>query len=361
MPHDPVPGPTPDDPLILVIDDDEDVIRHLVHVLHANHYRTTYAADGAVGLAIAEKYRPNVILLDLDMPGMDGLAVCGELKARLATADIPVVIITGAERTDELVTRCFDAGAHDFLSKPVRSVNLLARLRVVLRDQSLIDSYRRMAILDPLTGLANRRQFILYLADAVLAARRSSAPSALLLADIDQLAAINEAHGYDLGDEVILTLSRIINRLTTHTCKAGRIGGEEFGLVLQDVPADRALAIARRLCNTFSAIAFDASTQPKHFYATFGVACFDGTDPAFTADTFLRQADAALCIAKQHPGHGRVAAWWELDPAALEAIQRENLHSRARTRQPSQRAYVGLPAGETSPPAPAEPPADTPR
>jgi diguanylate cyclase (GGDEF)-like protein len=333
-------------PVILIIDDDAAGVRLIIRWLHDAGYRVSWAEDGHTGLNIAEKYRPDAILLDVDLPGLDGVSVCKELKGRLNTADIPVLFITGQDRNDALISRTFGAGGNDLLFKPASKVELFARLHSVLQAQQLREAYRRLAVLDTLTGLSNRRQFFIDITGTLMIAKRDRREAYLILADIDQLAAINERYGHDFGDEVILTFSRLIKRLISPTCKAGRIGGEEFGILLLDYKADLAIALAQRLRQTLASIAFDADSEPKHFHAGFGVARFVGTPEQFSADQFLNEADIALFAAKEL-GRGRVTAFWSLDPTSLPVVAPTKRHARSRDRKRTQRSFIAAPSNES--------------
>jgi len=331
-----------DRPLVLIIEDEPDTIQILSHLLHDAGYRSTWADDARTGLAIAEKYRPDAILLDLTLPDMDGFAVCRELKSRLTTADTPVIFVSGRPRTDDVVAECFDAGGHDFLVKPINHVHLSARLRVALRELSIREAYRRLAILDPMTGLSNRRQFFIHLMETMMIARRDRCECFLIMADIDGLAIVNERYGHEFGDEVILTFARLIKRMLGPQFRAGRIGGEEFAIALINSTRDRARAVAERISNTFAAISFDASSQPKHFYAGFGIAEFSGEPKEFDADQFITQADIGLFVAKE-AGHGKVKAFWELDPNSLPHLAPNKRHARSKHRKRTQRSFLLCP------------------
>ncbi len=330
-----------DVPLILIVDDAPDSLQLLAGILQSAGYRTVSAEDGKSGIALAEKYAPNAILLDMDVPGMDGCDVCRELRSRIPTADVPVVFISGAESSDELIDRCYSAGAYDLLYKPISKVHLLARLRVLLREEALRDAYRRLATQDFQTGLDNRRQLFLHVTDAIAAARRDKTECALLIGDIDGFSAINDRYGYDFADEVMLTFARLIKRLITPECRAGRLAGDTVALVLKGASKDRGVALAERLVRTLSAIAFDADSEPKHFSACFGVAAYDGHPPELDGDLFMHHADVALYEAKMR-GRGQVCAYWTLDPKALPSIVASKRHARRQTRNRTSHAYVGV-------------------
>lgn len=340
-------------PLVLVVDHDPKTIALLSHLLRAAAYRSISAEDGPMGISIAEKYKPDLIILDLEMPEMDGCATCKQLKARPTTADIPVLFATTAERTDETISHWFGVGAHDFITKPFNRVDLLARLRVILREQAVLETYRSLATEDPATGLGNRRQFIEDIRQAIAVARREATDSILLLTDIDSLTTVNDRHGHDLGDELILTFARLLKRLTSNDARPSRIGDDDFGLVLTRTSKQRALALAERLTKTFAAIVFDAASDPKHFTAGLGLACYAGEPANFDIDDFIRQADAALYAAKT-AAPNRIVAHWQLDPDAIPTIPAHKRHSRAKTRCSTHRAFVGAPETEpqAKPPTP---------
>lgn len=342
----------PESKLVLVVDDDVAVVRLVTHALQAAGLRTTSATDGQTGLIIARKYRPDVALLDVNISDLGGIRLCEEFKAMPVTADMPVIFITGADRTDELVEACFDAGANDLISKPISGAELLGRMRVVLREMKLRQDYRRLAMEDLFTGLANRRQVFQDISEAIKCSIDTRSGCALIIADIDHLMDINKAHGYDLGDELILTMSRLLRRVTGVDNRAGRLGGDQFALVMNNTSQQLAIAAADRIRQTFSAIAFDAATSPKHFSASFGISFVPGGASAIDADEFLRQADVALYCSKQ-VGRGRMTAYWQLDPNALPEIPPEKRIARNRARTRTQRAHVVLPRSDGAPSAPS--------
>lgn len=342
-----------DRPLVLIIDDDSAFVQQLSHTLQSAGFRITYAEDGETGLAIAEKYVPNVILLDLGIPGRGGVEICREIKSRLDLTDVPVIFLTEKQRDEALVAACFDAGGHDCLTRPISSAALLGRLRVAVRDQEIREAYRRLAVEDPLTGLANRRQLVMHVTEAVMASRRERSESVLILGDIDGLMGVNSRWGHDLGDEAILTFSRLMKRLAGPHCRAGRLGGDELAMTMVHTTRRAALTTCHRLRRTFSAIAFDATTHPKHFTASFGLACFNGDREEYDVDQFLTEADSALYAAKLL-GRDRVVAYWELDPSSIPEIAPQKRHTRTRKRRRTERAFVG------APPA-AQPPIDVAR
>lgn len=351
----PVPGAA----TILVIDDDTATRRLLARQLQImGGFQVVLAESGMAGVALAEEVAPEVILLDVDMPDMDGYETCSKLKSQFSTADIPVILVTGAHRTSKAVVRGFEAGANDFMSKPVSRVDLFARVHVVLREQALREDYRRLATQDPMTGLANRRQFFLATTQALVRLRRRGGGElVLILADLDKFKQVNDAYGHDFGDEVIVTFSRILKRCTSRTCHAGRLGGEEFALVVSQETRDEGISLANRLRETFAAVEFDADTEPKHFTASFGVASYDGQSGDLDFDLLLKQADIALYAAKK-AGRNRVTAYWNLDQDEQLAVPAAQQHARSGKRAKTHRSFVGVvdraEADTPTPQAPAQ-------
>ncbi len=326
-------------PLILVIDDASDSMRLVMSILQSAGYRTLSAERGATGIPMAEQYNPNAILLDIQMPEMDGWKVCRALKSRLSTSDTPVIFLTGLEETDEVIAKSYDAGAHDLIFKPIGKVNLLARLRVVLEEQMLRESYRQLAIKDSQTGLDNRGQFFLQLTDAVTSSKRDKTSAFLILGVVDNWAVATERFGHAFGDEVMLTLARLMKRLDSSDSHAGRVAGDTLAVVMKNSDEQRALGVCERIRKTFAAIAFDAETDPKHFTASFGIAGFDGDDADYDPDTMMSEADVALCVAKDR-GRGTSQAFWDMDPEAVRAISPEKRQARREVRRATHRAFI---------------------
>ncbi|MFH1418618.1 MAG: diguanylate cyclase [Planctomycetota bacterium] len=344
MRHDELDSRGDQQPLVLIVDDDADMVHLVERLLQGGGYRTISADDGPAGVTIVEQYSPDVVLFNLDMPGMNGDVACREIRSKCAADSTSIIIFTAAGWTADMINRHLDAGANDFLRTPFTRVDLLTRVRVVLRAQLAQNMFRKLAILDPATKLLNRWQFFNELKESIAAARTKAAECILVLADIDNLAAANERFGYDLGDEAILTLSRLLRRFATTGCKVGRVGGDGFAVVINDSTREQAVALCNRIRRTFASVAFDAEAEPKHLTAGFGLASFRGDAHNFSADDFMLKADVALYAAKQL-GRGRLATHWDMDaidPANIPAGKR---HARAVPRHATQRASSGLPDG----------------
>ena len=221
---------------VLVVDDQPvnlqlmaEVLRDLCDVL--------VAASGARALEIAALGGVDLILLDVMMPGMDGIEVCARLKADPRTRHVPVIFVSGrGEVQDE--TRGFDAGGVDYIIKPVSGPLVCARVRTHLELKSARDALERMALVDGLTGIPNRRRFDSVLQSEWRRAARSGSPLTLALFDVDHFKRFNDAHGHVRGDQCLREVARV---LAAECQRAGdlvaRYGGEEFALVLPETTA----------------------------------------------------------------------------------------------------------------------------
>lgn len=324
---------------ILVIDDDAATRALHQRLIQRAGFQVLVAEDGKRGIALAEEFHPNVILLDVSLPTVNGYEVCRHLKDQLSTAEIPVVFVTAESPGPETIKLGFDAGADDFLTKPVNAPLLVARLRVILQQQALREAYRQLATRDALTGLVNRRQVFFGITEALMRSKRDGSPSILIMADLDRFKAINDQWGHDFGDEVLVTFARVLQRSTSRQDTAGRIGGEEFAVVLAETTREAGLREANRIREVFSSIVFDADGDAKQFTASLGVAHFEGVPQTFDADQFIKQADVALYAAKTG-GRNRAVAFWELDPNNLPVVAPSESHTRERKRGKSDRAYI---------------------
>lgn len=245
--------PLPAKPRVLVADDDA-VIRGLVRLeLELGCFDVLEAENGLDALVVARNSQLDVILLDVQMPGLDGHVVLAKLKADSSTRDFPVVFLTGGGTADDAVA-ALRAGAHDYLSKPPDRRDLLARVGGAYRVKQLQDELRERAAqletlsrTDYLTGLHNRRHAQQHLDSVLAAARRHQFPLAVLLLDIDNFKSVNDRRGHAAGDEVLCEVARVLRGTVRAEDVLARWGGEEF-LVIAGHTDDRAAEkLAERL------------------------------------------------------------------------------------------------------------------
>ena len=284
----------PDRGTILVVDDVPANIELLVALLKAE-FEIEVAAGGAEALELVEAVRPDLILLDVMMPTMDGFEVCTRLKARVGTADIPVILITA--RSDiEWEVRGLESGASDYVTKPMNPLILLARVRNHVALKKARDALAASALVDGLTGLANRRRFDEALAlECGRLARRGQLLS-LVLFDLDHLKALNDACGHLAGDQCLKKVGDIVRAALHRSADvAARYGGDEFACILPETDAKGALFVSEIIRQGVAALAVP-NTGPR-VTASLGVCtavCHRGIAPT----DLISAADAALYEAK---------------------------------------------------------------
>jgi diguanylate cyclase (GGDEF)-like protein len=233
-------------PRLLLVDDQALNIQALYQVF-ATDCQVFMATSGAQALQLSREQWPDLILLDVQMPGMDGYEVCRRLKSDAQLRDIPVIFVT-AHQDDEAETAGLACGAVDFISKPFNPAVVRARVRTHLLLKIQSDLLRQQAFLDGLTGLHNRRFFDERCQSEVERARRNQSSLALLLIDVDFFKHYNDHYGHLAGDDalrgVALALRSVVKRPGDLLC---RYGGEEFACVLPDTDAEGASQLAGQL------------------------------------------------------------------------------------------------------------------
>ena len=294
----------------VMIVDDSLVIRAVVRAgLESEGYQVMQAEDGTTALEQCRLRAPDVILLDIIMPGLDGLEVLARLKADPDLDYIPVVFLTA--RTDMAdVVAGLRAGAHDYLKKPFAPEELLARVGSAIHVKQLQDQLRasnatldKMSRTDALTGLDNRRHLDEELARRHGDARRHHDPLCLLLFDIDHFTQVNATHGHPVGDIVLREFARrLANELRIGDI-AGRWGGEEFLVILPRTDLAGAVEVAERIRDTIAATPFIIGDQAITVTVSGGCAGGPGESP----EELLRRVDKRLYQAKA-AGRNQIAA-----------------------------------------------------
>ncbi len=303
-------GPQPDPqraprPKILVADDTPSNIALLNLVLGKEH-ELLCAADGHEAIAVAISERPDLILLDALMPGMDGFEACVRLKADPQTADIPIIFITSLEEeTDE--ARALELGAVDFISKPISPVAVQARVRNCLDLKRQRDRLGQLSFTDGLPGIANRRRFDAVLAQEWRRAARTQALLSLLILDVDHFKRFNDALGHVAGDDCLKRIATCAAAALRRPADlVARYGGEEFAAVLPATDPQGAQEVAERMQRAIAgeAIPHPDSEAGQVVTVSIGVATATPAQ-AGSPQALVQAADGALYRAKQR-GRNRV-------------------------------------------------------
>ena len=291
-------------PKLLVVDDQPINIK-VMHQIFAADFQVFMATSGTQALVICKDNPPDLVLLDIVMPGMDGFEVCAQLKADAATRDIPVIFVT-AHTDAAQETRGLEIGAVDFISKPVNPAVVRARVKTHITLKLQSDVMRKLVFLDGLTGVFNRRYFDQQLTMEMARSVRNQSPLSLIMIDVDCFKRFNDHYGHQAGDDCL--------RQIANTLKAGlrrpadlvaRYGGEEFACILPETGFTDAMAIARELEQQVrrQGIAHVDSETDSVVTISLGVSARQEGATA-TADAFLAAADAQLYKAKK-VGRGR--------------------------------------------------------
>ena len=263
--------------LILIVDDVPDNIQILAYAL-SDQYRVKVATRGSGALKIARSHdKPDLILLDVMMPGMDGYEVCRQLREDTSTSDIPVIFVTALNEAED-EERGLNLGAVDYITKPFHIPIVKARVRNHLKLKKLTDILTSLALFDSLTELANRRQFDTVLDEEWRRDERLDIPLSILMADIDFFKQYNDSYGHSAGD---CCLKAIATALASSIGRPGdlaaRYGGEEFVAILPNTGLEGAMHLAREFHRAVAdlQIPHAGSSVSTHVTVSVGVACTD--------------------------------------------------------------------------------------
>lgn len=290
---------------VLIVDDNSTNLMILGELLQ-EEYEVFVANSGENALRQVESNRPDLILLDILMPGMDGYEVCRRLKEEHGTKKIPIIFIT-AKDTEEDEVKGLDLGAVDYITKPFRLPIVKARVRTHLELKRKTDLLESISSLDGLTGIPNRRQFDSVISAEWKRAARNSKPLSVGLLDIDFFKLYNDNYGHLSGDQCLKKVARAINEgLQRPADFAARYGGEEFAMVLPETPADKALLVAERIRKIVQDLKVEHNYSPVSPYITISAGMASTVPGPNTGHLVLLEvADHALYDAKQS-GRNRV-------------------------------------------------------
>lgn len=292
----------------LLVVDDEKQNRLLLTELFHEKYKIIQAKNGEQALRLAKNRQPDLILLDVLMPEMDGLTVIKELKRSNDTRHIPVIFITALDSaTDEEVG--LSLGAVDYIAKPLNAA--IVRVRVenhlkIVHQRRLLES---LASLDGLTGIPNRRSFDETYKNESARCQREGAELSLLVLDVDQFKLYNDSLGHAAGDRVLQEVAQILRSSVSRAADfVGRYGGEEFVVLLPKTERFNARLVAEKILENLkeAAIPHPESSVADHITVSIGGATFR-PGPNSDLDKVFKQADTALYSAKNQ---GRNQVVW---------------------------------------------------
>lgn len=285
-------------PTILVVDDSPDVHRLLSARLKSEPIELICAGDGPTGLSKAQELRPTVILLDIDMPIMDGFEVLRRLKDDAITHDIPVIVLSGMQSPQDKVT-AFDLGAIDYICKPFDLTELRARVRAAVRSSKLVQMLAQRAQIDGLTGLYNRAHFDARWREELAGCQRHERSIALAVIDCDHFKSINDTYGHPAGDEVLSGVADILQRECRTSDVPCRYGGEEFCLIMPDTDAKDAHIVCERIRRAIEDTSWTRHPERK-VTVSIGLVGASAPSPQESPAKWLEMSDKNLYAAKQN-------------------------------------------------------------
>lgn len=295
---------------ILVVEDDRDLREIVARMVKGMGHEVSTAATGEEAVRRVREHLPDIVLLDLMMPQMDGFEFCRFVQADDTLRDLHI-IITSAKSALEDKINGLELGAADYLTKPFRLLELKARIgageRIVRSRKALKEQQTRLehiARQDELTGLSNRRYFEQRAQEECLRARRYERPLSVLLGDLDHFKEVNDRYGHAYGDTVLREVGHILLRHCRSSDLVARYGGEEFALLLPETGVEEAMRVAGRLHAAVKTLTFIHPSGAFQTTISFGVTCLTSERRQSVAG-LLAEADTALYAAK-HKGRDRV-------------------------------------------------------
>lgn len=294
---------------ILVIDDNP-VILELFKKMFGGMADVVTAPNGKIGLIKVLETSPTLVVLDIRLPDIDGLKVCRAIKADHRTKHIPVILITGEETTEEAESAGFAAGAADYICKPLKPAVMQARVKtqldLCLREGALVKAnaeLQRLVSVDLLTACLNRHYF-LGIADAELSRmRRHGYAVTVAMLDIDHFKSVNDTYGHAAGDDVLRAVGACMKDCVRHEDNVGRMGGEEFAILLPVADAEGAQTVLERMRERIEALSFEFAGRAFNITASLGIAEVYESD--MKIEDALKRADKALYDAKKE-GRNRI-------------------------------------------------------
>ena len=294
---------------ILVVDDDSSSREIVAKALEYEGYQTRQAESGNEGLKVMNEWVPHLILLDVNMPGLNGI----ETLARLRVRDEYVsVIFVSADCTRDDVVRGLDAGADDYVCKPFDVMELMSRVRSQLRIKDLNDSLKKandrlkeLVDIDDLTGLFNMRSLYKRLDFELDRARRYNRSVCAIMMDLDHFKRVNDQHDHLFGSYVLSEVGKIVRANIRKVDFAARYGGDEFLVVLTEINMEGAKTFASRLRSKIEESVFKSDEFRMELTASLGLAIINPNTINIDARSLVRYADRSLYAAKAN-GRNRV-------------------------------------------------------
>lgn len=300
---------------ILIVDDIPISIKVLGELLKEN-YEILVATSGRKAIEIALENQPDLILMDVVMPDMDGLETCRRLKENTQTADIPIIFLTAMSESADVI-KGFEVGGQDYIVKPFNKTEVIVRVKnhIELKKskektkqyalelerknqelQSLLEKVEQIAMTDFLTGISNRRNVIDRMHEELSRFNRSGEIFSLLMVDVDNFKNINDIYGHECGDYVLKNMAGLIQSVLRKHDLISRWGGEEFLIMLPGTDTDKAKIVAEKINSVVKSHMFNYKGESFVVTITVGVAQYQAGDDL---DSVVKRADEAMYCGKK--------------------------------------------------------------
>tara|TARA_B100000749_G_scaffold280771_1_gene278597 strand:+ start:85958 stop:86950 length:993 start_codon:yes stop_codon:yes gene_type:complete len=311
---------------VLVVDDDELSQQILSKTLEMDGYQVQVASDGNEALTVINNWYPHLILLDINMPGLDGMQTLKNLRQK--TNYVSTIFISANSNPEDII-KGLDAGADDYITKPFDPLVMLSRVRTQLRIKDIRDDLRRvngrlqeLVEIDDLTGLFNMRSLYSKLQNEVERSARYGRSLCVLMMDMDHFKNVNDDHDHLFGSFVLSEVGKIIRENIRKVDFAARYGGDEFLIVLAECTPEGAEKFAQRLGDYISKHEFKNENHSIHLTTSIGYAVTDSEHPYVNGKELVRVADKALYTAKEDGRNCIRSVDLGLNPDAIQKSRR---------------------------------------
>lgn len=291
---------------LLIIDDSIFICESIKNILSEENIKIEFAHTGQMGIDLINNKKPDLILLDINLPDIDGYKLCKYIKSNKSMNNIPILFITSMSESESIVN-AFRVGASDYINKPFCDIELKARISAHLRAKimydkiqstnlkltELLNENKKLAITDSLTSLYNRR----YLMSHIDSISKNKNVCSIIIGDIDNFKRINDTFGHIVGDKVLVKTSEIIKDNAGKNAMVGRLGGEEFIIVIKDTGINEATKIAEQIRQKINEDKIDIEDKSIRYTITFGVAELDFNQDI---ENNIKKADERLYMGKNN-------------------------------------------------------------
>lgn len=283
---------------ILVVDDSNFNIKLLTEILEHEDFIIHSLNNGSRVLETTLEIKPDVIMLDIIMPGLDGFDVCKLLKSNTEVLDIPIIMVTSRTEGSD-IKKALEMGAFDYIKKPLDATEVIARVQSAIRFKVALDKLKELAMKDSLTGIYNHALLIELFEKDLAKQERNSDNIAFVMIDIDFFKRVNDAYGHAAGDHVLKELSNILKDSIRYGDIVGRYGGEEFSIILEASNKQDTFNLCDRIRQKVEDYNFIFENETIKITISMGI-CFKEPKDITPGKEIIKKADEALYKAKNN-------------------------------------------------------------